>query len=145
MSSSGRCSRFKDLAGHGHAAGSVSTGQVTRGGDGAPAGTVAPRDLRTLNRDCRVRAAQTRGACAPYRPPRAAPALASHRLLRCCGRARNTQLCNTGQDSGLELASPRADPAGPQAGPPPAEDTSKPGGDRDPAQHASTLAMAPGP
>ena len=46
--------------------------------------------------------------------------------------ARNTQLCNTGQDSGLELASPRADPAGPQAGPPPAEDTSKPGGDRDP-------------
>ena len=56
-------------------------------------------------------------------------------------RARHTQLCNTGQDSGLELASPCADPAGP----PPAEDTGKPGGHRDPAQHASTLAMTPGP
>lgn len=36
MSSSGKCSRFKDLAGHGHAAGSVSTGKVARGGEGAP-------------------------------------------------------------------------------------------------------------
>lgn len=42
MSSPGRCSRFKDLAGHGHAAGSVSPGQEAGKGARGPAGIGGP-------------------------------------------------------------------------------------------------------